>query len=103
MPDKPNCHKCIYRRNIPGDAHSCCVHPETGLDKSSFPEFDGLLATLGMGKGANAVITLGIKAHPHGVRSGWFMWPSNFDPTWLLECNGFKEKKETQNAGTGEG
>ena len=31
---KPNCYNCIYRRNIPGDAHSICRHPEahTGVN-----------------------------------------------------------------------
>lgn len=24
---KPDCYKCKYRGNLPGDAHSCCKHP----------------------------------------------------------------------------
>jgi hypothetical protein len=38
---------------------------------------------------------LNIKAVSHGIRMGWFMWPVNFDPTWLLNCDGFTEKELT--------
>jgi len=88
------CYDCIYRRSIPGNAHSSCVHPNTGLDKSKYPEFDGLVGMLGIGKPAEALLTLHIKANPIGIRGGWFMWPGNFDPTWLENCDGFTEKKK---------
>ena len=26
-------------------------------------------------------------------RMGWFYWPINFDPVWLLECNGHTPKE----------
>jgi hypothetical protein len=93
MNDK-KCYDCIYRRSIPGDAHSSCVHPETGMDKSDFPMFDGLVGLLGIGKPAEAIIKLNIKADPIGIRHGWFMWPGNFDPTWLINCDGFIEKEK---------
>jgi hypothetical protein len=35
---------------------------------------------------------LAIKGNDHGIRSGWFMWPVNFDPVWLENCNGFSPK-----------
>lgn len=88
------CYDCIYRRSIPGDAHSSCVHPDTGMDKSEFPMFDGLIGLLRIGKPAEAIRTLNIKANPTGVRHGWFMWPGNFDPTWLENCDGFTEKNK---------
>ena len=65
MPDKPDCYKCDYRGKIPGDAHSKCHNGEAS-----------------------------VKGHPHGVRSGWFFWPLNFDPVWLVSCDGFETKKE---------
>jgi hypothetical protein len=34
-----------------------------------------------------------VKANPHGVANGWFLWPMNFDPVWLEDCELF-EKKE---------
>lgn len=61
----PDCYKCSYRRNVPGDAHSCCKNG-----------------------------TAHVKGHPHGIGSGWFEWPLNFDPVWLLSCDGFKSKED---------
>jgi len=68
MENKPNCRKCEYRGTIPGDSHSECKHPE--------------------------VAKLVIKGNPTGIRRGWFIWPFNYDPVWLDECNGFKEKEQ---------
>jgi hypothetical protein len=34
---------------------------------------------------------LNITAQRYGVKMGWFMWPVNFDPAWLLKCEGFEE------------
>lgn len=62
----PNCYKCVYRENIPGDAHSQCVPTPTTK----------------------------VTANPHGVRNGWFFWPYNYDPVWLISCNSFKNKYE---------
>ena len=85
---KPNCYKCEYRGMIPGDAHSRCNHPEVKQNDNEF----GALVEMLQGKNNEAAKKLGIKGHEQGIRHGWFMWPANFDPTWLLECNGFKEK-----------
>lgn len=78
---KPNCYECIHRRTVPGDAHSECAHPIT-------EPFGAASGIVGMGD------VLGIVANPHGVRSGWFLWPVNFDPVWLESCNGFESKKK---------
>lgn len=61
---KPNCYECVHRKNIPGDCHSMC-------------------------KNGNA----NTKGNDHGIKKGWFMWPFNFDPVWLIECDGFKSKE----------
>lgn len=66
MTDKPKCYDCIHRREIPGDCHTRCAHPNVGA--------------------------LAIKGHAYGIKRGWFMWPINFDPVWLQECNGFEAK-----------
>jgi len=66
MSNKPDCYKCSHRGEVSGDAHSCCNHPD-------WPK-------------------LKIMGNPMGIRRGWFFWPTNFDPTWLDSCNGFKEK-----------
>ena len=66
---KPDCYKCVHRLPVPGDAHSRCNN-----------------------------ISANVTGNPHGIRSGWFLWPLNFDPTWLESCDGFsddpKDKKE---------
>jgi hypothetical protein len=33
-----------------------------------------------------------VKGHPTGINNGWFMYPYDFDSTWLIECTGYKEK-----------
>lgn len=60
---KPDCYKCKYRKEIPGDAHSRCSNPNAEVE-----------------------------GNPHGIGSGWFHWPINFDPVWLEECDGFEKK-----------
>jgi len=62
---KPNCYKCAHKRSVPGDCHSACANTAAS-----------------------------VTGDPHGIRSGWFFWPLNFDPVWLTSCNGFSEKKE---------
>ena len=85
MPDKPNCYECKYRGKVPGDAHSCCKYPgnATGM-------FDLL-----SGKNLRNAAKLNIKGDAHGIARGWFMWPVNYDPTWLLRCNGFEKKGDS--------
>ena len=65
---KQDCYKCKYRGEVPGDAHSSCRHPKAG--------------------------ECNIQGNQHGIKSGWFMWPFNFDPVWLENCDGFKEKED---------
>jgi hypothetical protein len=62
---KPNCYKCVHRRTIPGNCHTRCNN-----------------------------FAAHVSGHEHGIRSGWFRWPLNFDPTWLLTCDGFSDKPE---------
>ena len=82
---RPNCYECKYRGTVPGDCHSCCRHPKV---KSSHDTFAGIVDAM-LGKDKDTVEELNIMADVHGVRSGWFFWPVNFDPTWLLSCSGF--------------
>ena len=62
---KPDCYKCVHRLDLVGDTHSRCNNSQAKVN-----------------------------GHPHGIRSGWFMWPINFDPTWLVSCDGFSDKPE---------
>ena len=83
MKKKHNCYSCEYRGTVPGDCHSCCEYP--GTDTGIFSVF--MKCNLALSKKLN------IKGNQHGISSGWFMWPVNFDPVWLENCDGYKEKK----------
>lgn len=61
---KPNCYDCAYRGSIAGNAHSRCTNKKAKVEGA-----------------------------PYGIRSGWFNFPYNFDPTWLISCDGFKAKE----------
>ena len=37
-----------------------------------------------------------VEGDPHGIASGWFNHPWNFDPTWLVKCTGFEPTEEDQ-------
>jgi len=64
---KPNCYDCKHRRGIAGDAHSSCVN-----------------------------LRAKVRGDAHGIRSGWFSWPYNFDPVWLENCTGFEDKEKQE-------
>ena len=91
--EKPNCYKCEYRGTIPGNCHSKCEHP-------AFKEMNDdpmlkLASILGGASGGLPPIEakgITVKGNEHGIRSGWFNHPLNFDPTWLEECSGFISK-----------
>lgn len=74
------CYECIHRGTIPGDAHSRCRHPQ--VEKMLLDSF------------TIVENPLGVTGNAHGIKSGWFFWPFNFDPVWLLSCNGFEEKEK---------
>ena len=76
---KNDCYECPHRREVPGSAHSACE-----LGKPMQAPF---LLAYSMGKTpkltnkeTGEVI---LEIHPHGARSGWAMWPMNFDPVWI--------------------
>ncbi len=65
MPEK--CRVCHYSRSIPGNCHLSCMRKFEKLE--DIPASD-----------------------PHGVASGWCMFPVNFDPVWLSDCGAFDAK-----------
>ena len=90
---KPDCYKCKYRGNVPGDAHSCCNHPivKKAMEKEGLMVF---MAMIMAGVARPMLKGLDVKGNPHGIKNGWFCWPFNFDPTWLEECSGFTERED---------
>jgi len=95
--NKPNCYNCIYRGEVPGDAHSSCHHPYIEANGGAFMEMAIAASGRMMGKNSSAAHKLKIIGNAHGIRSGWFMWPANFDPCWLENCDGFKDENDKTN------
>jgi hypothetical protein len=104
---RPKCYDCIHRGEVPGSAHSCCEHPATAQTRRSpFMQLAGAVGKRGgdelaamasaFGEGpSRAAAQLHIEAAPRGVERGWFVWPVNFDPVWLIRCDGFTPKPAT--------
>jgi len=63
--DKPNCLTCIHKSRIPGDNHIKCKNPNAK-----------------------------VKGNPAGIKRGWFNWPWNFDPAWLVSCDSHSTNPE---------
>lgn len=80
---KVNCYECKHRRELAGDCHSSCGHPAAS---------SVALMLFAAGKSEFNTTQIHVRGNTHGVRSGWFMWPLNFDPIWLEICNGFESK-----------
>ena len=62
--EKPDCYKCSNRGTVPGDTHSSC-------------------------SAKNAKV----EGNRHGILRGWFAWPFNYDPVWLISCDSFSPKE----------
>lgn len=88
---KPNCYNCKYRGEVVGSCHSSCNHPK--CENLFNDPVMSVISILGSVRGGIPPISTGlkIKGNEHGIRSGWFNHPMNFDPIWLEECNGFKK------------
>ncbi len=100
MSDKKkfDCYECKFRGGVAGSCHSSCKHPALeGADSEPLDELLAMFASVGRHTPviSEASEKLNIRANAHGVRSGWFNWPWNFDPVWLENCDGF-EAKETE-------
>lgn len=95
---KPNCYQCEYRRSLSWDSHSRCVHPAIEMDTTdiikAFMPFMDPGAVL---KWLKARKALSIVGNDHGIQNGWFNWPFNFDPIWLIHCEGFIKKDSNKN------
>lgn len=91
--DKPNCYECKWRGSIPGDCHSSCHHPSFGkVENNPLAQVFGILTSARKIPFQVQSDAITVRGNPHGIRSGWFNHPFNFDPTWLEECTGFEAK-----------
>ena len=104
--NKPNCYDCIHRRSLAGDAHSACHHPAfEKVHDEPLLKIAALFASVQRQPPfqfkSKACVVVGSE---HGIRSGWFNHPLNFDPVWLESCNGFESEKGThENEAKGNG
>ncbi len=95
------CYRCVHRREVAGSAHSSCHHPATReLQAIPAMKFAGLMGRRGGAlmvaearlMAASTARGLNVVGHQRGIDGGWFIWPVNFDPTWLESCDGFSER-----------
>ena len=94
-PKKFDCWTCMWRGANPGDAHIHCQHPSLAPVKDD-PLLN--LAAIFAGVGRQPPITannptLNIEGNAHGIAQGWFNFPWSFDPTWLLNCDGYERRE----------
>lgn len=60
---KNSCYNCAYRSQVTGSAHSQC---NFDWNKTHEPMPNG---------------------QDHGIKNGWFFFPFNYDPVWMIdEC-----------------
>ena len=86
------CYRCIHRRELPGDARSQCRHPATeAAHKNALAP---LIAATGCALPLQGLPGINVIGDRHGIRMGWFSWPFNFSPTWLVQCDGFEASGE---------
>lgn len=87
--ERAACTSCQHRRALPGTVHIRCGH--TGVKESRNQELLAVWGYPDLGLMGQA----GVTCQVHGLRSGWFGWPWNFDPVWLLTCAWYApEEKE---------
>ena len=101
MVDKPNCHKCTHRGEVPGSAHSSCKHPEAVKARGNSPLSEAMAIFASVGRVAPVIAppeNIVVVGNQRGIRMGWFNWPYNFDQVWLEECSGLEAKTEKANA-----
>ena len=93
---KPDCYKCKHRGEVPGSCHSSCNHPAfSSVHDDPMARIAAVFGSVGrMAPVQHVSEECVVKGHPHGIRSGWFMHPLNFDPVWLVECSGYTPKEK---------
>lgn len=81
------CYGCKHRTDAPGSAHSSCINPRNTVQSN----MESIILFI-MGKNRSSPNGVNVTANPHGIKSGWFIYPENFDPVWLETCDGFTAK-----------
>lgn len=79
MSEVKNCYTCKNRREIPGDAHSQCIHHKGPTEM--------IHIIIGTGQ-----TVMGIEYQRYGYDQGWFFFPMNYDPIWMIKCDEHEQK-----------
>lgn len=81
-----SCYNCEYKRNLPYDSHFKCKYPfltdesSMHLASLSIVNIDAFIN--------NVEDNFGFSVNKHGIQNGWFSFPENYDPVWMIgECN----------------
>ena len=82
---KANCYECKHRRDLSYSAHSECKHPAL--------EGKGRVLAIACIMSGGKFPPFNLTGNAHGIRSGWFAWPLDYDPVWLDSCAAFETKE----------
>jgi len=83
------CYKCKYKGSVAGSCHSSCNHPLAEKEKLFAVIVMLKVGACNLKDDEDSIFVVG---NDHGVKSGWFNWPMDFDPCWLEKCTGFSEE-----------
>lgn len=77
-----NCNNCKYKANIAGDSHISC---KSHIFNDKNIEINLVLMALSDPEGFVIFCekNFGFSVNIHGLVNGWFMFPINFDPSWM--------------------
>lgn len=92
---KKTCYNCAHKRNVAGDCHISCSNPDIAKHSQTLSMLS-LVSPSQLAGFCNS--TLGFAVEEHGIRSGWFMFPMNYDPNWMSgECFYHSENEKLKN------
>jgi|GEM_PF-3364531 len=80
---KPDCMSCKHRMTLPGETHSMCKLGAT--DKATIEA----IVRFGTAMIYNPLDAYGVSS---AIAKGWFDWPFNYDPLWLIRCFGYTKQ-----------
>ena len=80
------CIGCRFQRRLDHHHHCKCKHPSIRGTLVSFVVLREIIA-----HGESERQGIKVIGDSNGIKSGWFNFPVNFDPIWLLSCTGREE------------
>jgi len=101
------CNNCRHRGTVPNSVHSSCHHPIAieiiGSHTDLYDMIKFVMVENGrLGYTGSLELKLKGEYEEYAISNGYFIFPSyfiffifpiNFDPGWIENCNGFEEAK----------